>query len=456
MRPGATGITWLSCWLVLAASLAGQSVPEDNHWPQFRGHRALGLGAGSPPTRWNVDSGENIAWKTALAGLAHSSPVVWGNRVFVTTAVNPKIAEPELGTGWLGGTGEGADDEGQWSWQLICVDLTTGETLWQEAAVTGIPAIQRHLKASHANCSPATNGELVLAFFGSEGLYCYDMEGRLQWGTNFGRLHSGPYNAPELEWGFASSPVIFEDKVIVQCDCLNTGFVAVLDLKTGNELLRIERDDVATWSTPAIVVHEGKPQVVCNGYRQMAGYDLRSGEMLWTLSGGGDVPVPTPLFANGLVYLTNGHGRSPTYAISPGATGDLSPDKESDELPEGLVWWQQRDGSYMPTPIVVGQRLYTCNDNGRLTVRDALTGEEIYKQRVGEGTGTYSASAVAAADHLYFAREDGVVHVVRTGDEYELAAANAMKETVMATPAIAGDRLLIRTVKHLFCIAPMD
>ena len=339
----------------------------------------------------------------------------------------------------------------------MCLQLGTGKILWTKDAHVGEPTIKRHLKASHANCTPATDGEFVVAFFGSEGLHCFDIDGQLIWKHDFGKLQSGPYDAPELEWGFASSPIIHNGRVIVQCDCLNTNFVAILDIKTGKEIRRIDRDgEVATWSTPLVVTTEDRQQIVCNGYHQMAGYDLKTGARIWHLSDGGDVPVPTPLFANGLIYLTNGHGRSPTYAIRPTATGDLTPSDRRNPADNnsGLAWWQSRDGSYMPTPLVSDELLYTCNDNGRLTVRDAMTGELIYRQRVGTGSRTYSASAVAAGGHIYFVSERGEVTVIEEGRIFKKVANNDMGEVVMATPAVSGDRLLIRTARNLYCLAP--
>jgi outer membrane protein assembly factor BamB len=184
----------------------------------------------------------------------------------------------------------------------------------------------------------------------------------------------------------------------------------------------------------------------------MAGYDLQTGARIWHLNGGGDVPVPTPLFANGLIYLTNGHGRSPTYAIQPMSSGDLTP-SDDESRRTGLAWWQSKDGSYMPTPLVKGNLLYTCNDNGRLAVRDALTGDLIYRQRVGTASHTYSASAVAAGGHIYFVSEQGEVTVLEEGNAFKRVATNNLEEVVMATPAISGDRLLIRTVRNLYCLA---
>ena len=437
---------------ILIASVMSAGAFGDDDWPQFRGHGGLGIGSGNPPTEWDVQSGKNVAWKTPIPGLGHSAPIVWSDRVFLTTAINTDTDNPSVEAGWSGGAGESAKDTGDWTWQVVCLQLETGKIRWTKNAHIGVPTIKRHLKASHANCTPATDGEFVVAFFGSEGLYCFDIDGQLVWQHDLGKLRSGPYDAPELEWGFASSPIIHDGLVIVQCDCLNTNFVVILDLKTGREIRRIDRaGEVATWSTPLVVTTSDRQQIVCNGYRQMAGYDLKTGSRIWHLNGGGDVPVPTPLFANGLIYLTNGHGRSPMYAIQPNATGDLTP---SDDEPQnnGLAWWQSRGGSYMPTPLVRGRRLYTCNDNGRLDVRDAMTGELIYRQRIGTASHTYSASAVAAGDHVYFVSEQGEVTVIEEGDVFKKVASNELGEVVMATPAISGDRLLIRSVRNLYCL----
>ena len=438
---------------MLIASVISTEIFGDDDWPQFRGHGGLGIGSGNPPTEWDVQSGKNVAWKTPIPGLGHSAPIIWGDRVFVTTAINTDSDNPSVEAGWSGGAGESAKDTGDWTWQVVCLQLETGKIRWTKNARIGVPTIKRHLKASHANCTPATDGEFVVAFFGSEGLYCFDIDGQLVWQHDLGKLRSGPYDAPELEWGFASSPIIHDGLVIVQCDCLNTNFVVILDLKTGREIRRIDRaGEVATWSTPLVVTTSDRQQIVCNGYRQMAGYDLKTGSRIWHLNGGGDVPVPTPLFANGLIYLTNGHGRSPVYAIQPNATGDLTP---SDDEPQntGLAWWQPRYGSYMPTPLVKGKRLYTCNDNGRLTVQDAMTGELIYRQRIGTASHTYSASAVAAGGHIYFVSEQGEVTVIEEGDVFKKLASNELGAVVMATPAISGNRLLIRAVRNLYCLA---
>lgn len=442
--------------LILAASIvaslgASASPTAAQHWPSFRGPNGRGIGTGAPPIIWNVQTGENVKWRTDIPGLAHSSPIVWGDRVYVTTAIPASMDSPTLDTGWIGGSGESAADSGEWTWALLCLDRSTGEIVWKRDAHTGEPTFKRHLKASHANCTPATDGKHVVAFFGSEGLFCYDTNGELRWKKDLGPLDSGPYNAPGLQWGFASSPIIHGNKVIVQCDALNIGFWASFDLETGNEIRRVERKDVSTWSTPAIHESETRTQIVCNGWKHMGAYDLNTGEELWKLSGGGDVPVPTPQVTDDLIVLTNGHGRSPIYVISPDARGDLTP--KDGNTPDGLLWHRKGGGSYMPTPLIYGKGLYIADDRGIVYAVDARTGERAFRARVGEGKSTFSASAVAADGRIYLTGEDGSVYVIRAGDEFELLATNEMGEVCMATPAISNGELFIRTAGRLYCLS---
>ncbi|MEM7391956.1 MAG: PQQ-binding-like beta-propeller repeat protein, partial [Verrucomicrobiota bacterium] len=260
-------------------------------------------------------------------------------------------------------------------------------------------------------------------------------------------LRSGPYDAPEFEWGFASSPVIHGNNVILQCDVLNGGFITVLDLETGKERLRIPRDDVATWSTP--LVHRNR--IVCNGYREIGAYDLKTGKKIWWLKGGGDVPVPTPFIHRNLIFISSAHGRmNPIYAIHPDAVGDLTPDRKT---PEGIAWWNPRRGSYIPTPIALDGRLYIGNDRGILSCMDALNGREIYRHRIAAGQGeSYSASPVASGNNLFFTSEDGDIHVIEAGPEFKRLRTNSMKEVCMPTPAIDEGQIFIRTRTQIYCI----
>ena len=434
-------------WLVVDACA------DEHAWPSFRGPGGTGIGSGTPPATWDVETGENVVWKVAIPGLAHSSPVVWGDRIYLTTAM-PLKGEAGVQVGWLRGTGESAADEGPWRWQVMCLDKATGKVLWQQTAHEGVPRAARHLKATHANCTPATDGKHVVAFFGSEGLHVFDIDGKLLWKKDLGRLPAGPVGRSEYQWGFASSPILHENQVIVQCDVQGISYWASFDLATGKELRRIERGDDPSWATPTVVQDSaGKDLVVCNGYKKMAAYELDTGVLRWHLGGGGDVPVPRPVPAGNRVVLANGHGpNQPVYVVSNDARGDLTPTAE--KKPEGLVWWERRGGSYMPTPLVLDGGIYVADDNGVMTRYSLEDGSLTYKQRLPGGRrSTYSASAIAAGGRIYTTSESGRIDVIAAGEEYEVLGANRMHETCLATPAISNGRLYVRTIEHLYCIA---
>lgn len=433
----------------LAMFSAGGSVDAGN-WPSFRGPNGTGLGSGSPPIRWNVETGDNVKWKTPIPGLAHSSPIVWGDRVYVTTAVYAK-GDASLATGWLGGGGESASDEGEWEWRLIALEKSSGKVIWDQTAHKGAPRFKRHIKSTHANSTPCTDGKHVVAFFGSEGLHCYDVEGKLLWKKDFGPLNAAPGDDQTLEWGFGNSPIIHEGKVIVQCDAVGNAFVAAFDIRDGRELFRTTRNEDTTWCSPSVHVGKTRTTVICNGYKEMAGYDLADGKRLWQLHGGGDVPVPTPVVAGDSIFITNGHGRKPIYVVRADATGELTP--VDDKKPEGLLWWSKFKGSYMPTPIVVGDVFYISDDGGIFTGFDAATGKQLLRERLpGGGKSAYSASAVSADGRIYAVNEEGQVDVVKAGRTYEHLATNQMGEVCMATPAIADGLLFVRSQKTLFCL----
>ncbi|MFQ5492488.1 MAG: PQQ-binding-like beta-propeller repeat protein [Phycisphaerae bacterium] len=435
---------------MLIAWCGGPINAQPSNWPSFRGAQAAGGADGqSLPTQWNVDSGQNIAFKTAIPGLGHSSPVVWGSKLFVATAVSSQ-GDPYLKVGLYGASPDHPED---WSheFRLYCLEAKTGDVIWHKTAYKGKPQVKRHVKATHANCTPATDGKYVVVSFGSEGLYCYDFEGELIWKKDLGYLDAGPYNAVDLQWGYASSPVIWRDRVIVQCDTRSQKFLAAYGLKTGKQLWRTQRNDVPTFSTPSVFEIGGQGQVVVNGYHHMGGYDAATGREIWRLDGGGDVPVPTPVHSEELIYLTNAHGgRSPIYAIRASAAGDITP-AEGVESTEHIAWIR-RAGCYMQTPLVYRGLIYACRDNGVLSCLDAATGKKQYRKRLTTSGQGFTASPVAADGKIYFPSEQGDIHVVKAGPEYELLAVNAMKEITMASPAIANGLLYIRGQHHLFGI----
>jgi len=441
--------------LPLALSLLAAEDPADVHWPGFRGERARGHVDGfATPVSWDTAEGEGVLWSTPIPGLAHSSPVVWGDRLFVTSAVKLD-GEAELASlyGSPGyGAGESVEDEGAHAFTLTCLDKRTGDVLWTVDAHRGVPKTKRHPKASHASPTPACDAGHVVASFGSEGLYCYDHDGELLWRRDLGVMDSGApgYGQDGYQWGFASSPVIWDDRVIVQCDHEGASFVAALDLATGEDVWRTPRDENSTWSSPNVAAAGDDVHVLLNGYQHSGAYDLATGREVWKLTGGGDVPVPTPVVAHGSVYLTSAHGRSnPLRAIRLTAEGTVDPDDEDDPH---VAWNQPRRGVYMQTPLVYGNYLYACSDGGILGCYDAWTGEELYRERVGDGTTGFSGSPVAAEGKLYLTGESGEIFVVRAGRDFEILGRNDMGETCMATPALSEGVLFVRARHHVFAV----
>ncbi len=432
-------------------ALQDQNANDGINWPSFRGPYAKGIAEKyATPLSWDVDVSKNIKWKTAIPGLAHSSPVIWGDRICVTTATGEDDAQLKVG---LYGSIQPVDDDSVHEWKVYCLDKKTGDILWEKTAHKGVPKVKRHPKATHANSTPATDGNYVVAFFGSEGLYCYDMDGNLAWKKDFGLLDSAFFMVPSAQWEFASSPVIHQGVVIIQCDALNTAFLAALDIKTGKEIWRTTREDVPTWSTPTVFVGERQTQIIVNGFKHIGGYDFETGKEIWKISGGGDIPVPTPVIAHGMVFINSAHGRlSPIYAIKLESEGDISltEDKTSND---SIVWSVRRGGSYMLTPLIYGDFLYNLQWNGALTCYNAKKGEVVYEEKLGK-MNAFSASGVAADGKLYFASEEGEVFVIKAGPEFEILATNPMKDECMATPAISEGTMYFRT--HRFLVAISD
>lgn len=433
-----------------ALLLVVSALAADSNWPQFRGPDASGVGTGTPPLEWNGDSGKNILWKTPIPGLGHSSPVIWGDRIFVTTAV-PEKGNAALKVGLYGDIAPVKGEPPQ-AFKVYSLDRKTGKILWERTAISGQPKIMRHPKSSHANPTPATDGKHLVAFFGSEGLYCYDFTGKLLWKTDFGVLDSGFYMVPTAQWGFSSSPVIHDNMVIIQADVQKDSFLAALDINTGKELWRTARKDVPTFGAPAVAPYtangEKGSQVVANGWKQIAGYDLKTGKELWHMKGSGDIPVPTPVYKDGLVIITSAHGPGrPIYAIRTDAAGDLNENKTA------IAWTQERAGNYMQTPLLDNGLAYFCFDSGVLTVYQLATGERMYQQRLGAGNSGFSSSPVLAGGHLYITNEEGHTYVLAPGREYKLLAENELGETVMATPAISDGVLYVRGGKNLVAIS---
>jgi outer membrane protein assembly factor BamB len=418
-------------------------------WPGFRGPYANGIMDNvSTPVNWNVATGENVKWKTHIPGLGHSCPVIWDDYLFITTAVSGS-GKDSLKVGLYGDI-DMVGDRSVHEFKIYCLNKNTGEVIWERLSHKGVPKTRRHTKSSHANSTVATDGEHLLVFFGSEGLFCYDFRGNLLWRRDFGVLNAGPYTEPDVEWGFGSSPVIHKDKFIIQCDVTGDDFLGLYEIKTGKEIWKVSREEVTTWSSPAVYDRAGKTRIIVNGYRHMGGYDFETGEEIWKMSGGGDAPVPTPVIAHDLIYINNAHGRySPIYAVKPDAKGDITLHKDS-TVNEFIVWSVKRGGAYMQTPLIYGDYLYNLQVNGLLTCFEAVTGRKMYDLNLRSGGVT--ASGIASEGKLYFTFENGDVFVVEAGPEYKLLSKNSMGDLCMATPAISEGVIFFRTKSYLIAV----
>jgi outer membrane protein assembly factor BamB len=370
--------------------------------------------------------------------------------LFVTTAVSTED-EGDVKTGIYGSI-ESVQDSSVHQWILYCLDKTTGKIIWNQIAHEGVPKQKRHPMSSHANGTPATNGEYVVAFFGSEGLYCYNMKGELQWEKDFGTLRSVFFMAESAEWEFASSPLIYNDVVIIQCDVMENSFIAAYDIKTGNELWKKDRDEYPGWYTPNIYFEDGETRIAVNGFKHRGGYDFETGEEIWKMSGGGDLPIPSPVVGDDLIYFNSAHGKfSPILAIDKEAKGEVIMNEDGTPS-EYVKWLKLRGGSYMGTMLLYNGYLYNAAWNGKLTCYNAQTGEEMYSEKAGSGN-SYTSSSVAADGIIYITDNEGMVYSIKAGPEYQLLAENALGETCMSSPAIAENYLFFRTTKGLIAIS---
>jgi outer membrane protein assembly factor BamB len=429
---------------ILHAQVHGQN------WPQFRGPAASGLPKKTTlPTEWDVESGKNVAWRTKIPGLAHASPIVWEKTVYVATVVSSGAADLKVG---LYGDIRAADDNGPQTWRLLAIDKGSGKIAWDKVGHEGIPRVKRHTKATHCNSTPATDGKNIVAIFGSEGLFCFDMKGDLRWKKDLGPMDAGFFMVKSAQWGFASSPVIHDGKVIVQCDVQTNSFIASYDIVDGREIWKTPRTDVPTWSTPTVTKVGNATHILVNGWHHTGAYDFATGKEIWKMDGGGDIPTPTPIVGDGLAYFTSAHGKlRPMSAIRLDAKGDITPTTFG-ETNAAIAWVHPRQGAYMQTPILVGEYLFSCTDNGVLTCFDARDGKIQYSERLATGNQGFTTSPVSDGKNLFFSSETGNVLVVPAGPKFSITATNSLAETCMATPAISDNALFFRTRDHLVSI----
>jgi len=420
-------------------------------WPSFRGSEAAGVADGQHlPDEWNPATGANILWRTPIAGLAHSSPIVVGDLVFVTSAISGK-GNATFKPG-LYGDGDASDDRSPQQWVLSAVDKRTGKVRWERIAAAGEPLNKRHIKSTYASASPASDGRVVVAWFGSQGIFAYDLDGGLRWQVDLGRIDMGAYDIPSYEWGPASSPIIWNGLVIIQCDTQADSFLLALNAETGETVWKTEREELPSWGTPTVVTTAAGPELVTNASNFVRGYDPVTGRELWKLGGSSKITAPTPIFSHGLHIVASGRApERPVFAVKPGARGDLTLPKGEDHSAQ-VAWSKTGRGSYMPTPIAYRGLLYVLANNGVFDAYDLATGTEIYRQRlplVGSG---YSASPVAADGKIYLSNEDGEMLVVEAGPAFKLLATNSIGEMMMATPALSDGVMYVRALSTLFAI----
>lgn len=446
----------LSCFLItiiISVELNGQIKPE-RQWPSYRGYMSSGvLDNASLPDSFNVSGMFNVRWKIKVPGLGLSSPVIWDNNLFITTAIS-QTDNSGFKPGIYGDVTP-VKDSSVHEWKVYCINKNTGKINWEQTSFKGVPKMKRHAKSSHANTSVATDGTHVVAFFGSEGLYCYNIDGKLLWQKSFGVLKSVFFTMKNAEWEFASSPIIHKGVLIIQCDVLENSFVAAYDVKTGRELWKTSRDEYPGWCTPNIYTSEGRTYVALNGYKHRGGYDFETGQEVWKMSGGGDIQIPTPVMGKDAIYFNSAHGRSsPIMAIKKTAKGDITL-KEGETTNSSVLWSLPRSGSYMHSLLLYKNRLYNVNWNGTVICLDALSGKEIYNGKLGK-TKSFTASPVASDGRIYIIDEEGTIYILKDGDAFVQLAEIPLGDNSMTAPAITDGMIYFRTQNYLFAMGKKD
>lgn len=486
---------------------AGFAAAESN-WPQFRGPTGTGLvSAEHVPVVWGND--KNIAWKVEVPGAAWSQPVVWGDRIFLTTAVTENQTKPRVGGGFggggfggggfgrsgggrpggpsntppsdtkrendaegdrpaprpgsgrpgsgrpggfgsggFGGRGGGSPPNAVYRWKVICLDKNTGKILWENLAKEGKPAIPIHNTNTYASETPVTDGERLYAYFGMTGLYCFDLDGKLLWSKDL-----GSYNMMS-GWGTGSSPAIDGDRIFIQCDNEQRSFIAAFDKKTGEELWRKSRDERSNWSTPFVWKNKVRTEIVTAGGNKMRSYDPATGKLLWELGGSVSRCSATPVGDDELLYVGSGGGMGgsgPLSAVKAGASGDITP-KGSDDTSDGVAWTVDRAGPPMASPLLYRGNLYILDQRGGvLSCYDAKTGKQHYKKRI-DGARGFTSSPWAADGKVFCLDESGQTFVIEAGNELKVVGTNKLDDMFWSSAAFAGDALLLRGVDRLYCI----
>ena len=432
---------------VFQLKVAGAS--DAANWAQWRGPQSQGVSTEKNlPSEWSQS--KNIKWKTAIPGRGHSSPVVWGKQIFLTTSIEgPVVPDAKPYVHMLPGKDgkkeefkhpDWAGSDHSYAFKVISLDRDTGKILWQQTAYDGPVFDHRHRKNTYASPTPATDGKYVYAFFGSEGLYCYDFKGKQIWKLSLGGI-------PQLGMGPGSSPVLYENLVIVTADhdAGEGSFITALDKKTGKEVWKVARKTRATWATPVLVRTKDRTELVVSGAETVISYDPATGKEIWRGPGVVSHAIPTPVVGHDMVFLTAGSQAKRAMAVRLGATGDLT------NTPN-IVWKYEKGTAYVPSPILYGDFLYLMTDKGLITCLDAKTGEVKYEGGRVPVPATFTASPVAFDGKIFLTSEDGDTFVLKAGPTHEVIRTNSLGEPIFASPAIVAGKIFIRGEKHLYCI----
>jgi outer membrane protein assembly factor BamB len=434
----------LAAWVLPLLLLLAANVHAGDRWPAFRGGALAGVEeAKSLPDEWSAT--RNAVWCVEIPGRGWSSPIVWGDKVFVTAVVSDgKLRNPQKGL-YINDL-QGKVEAGEHRWLVLCLDFKTGKTLWEREAAKGIPAGPIHLKNTYASETPVTDGERVYAYFGNVGVFAFDFQGELKWSEKFSPVKT------KMGWGTAASPALYKDRLYLVNDNEEKSWLIALDAKTGKQQWRIEREEKSNWATPFVWENDQRTELVTAGTNKVRGYDLDS-KLLWELGNNSSLSIPTPFSRHGLLYVTSGYvldGRKPLYAIKPGASGDLTL-KTDETSNKHIAWCQKTAGPYHPTPLVYGDYLYVLYDRGFLSCFNAKTGEKVYdKERIATNAQAFTASPWGYDGKVFCLSEDGETFVIEAGPTFKVLGKNSLDEMTLATPALAGGSLIVRTMSKLY------
>ena len=433
---------------ILAASLLANSLTAEDNWPRFRGPTAMGVVSDDPrlPEQWSKT--ENVLWNADIPGFGWSGPVVWGNKVFLTTVSSDgDFEQPKKGL--YNGRGRKEIPDGIHRWLTYCLDINTGKTLWSHEAHKGVPPVGRHPKSTYASETPCTDGERLYVLFGDMGLYCYDLDGKLLWTQKIAPKKT------QYDYGAAASPVVHGSHVFVVYDNSEASYIAAYDTKTGKERWKKDRDEKSTWATPFVWTNDLRTEVVVAGRKRIRSYAL-DGNLLWNMDGRMSVlTIPSPFAANGMVYITSGYfqdRKRPVWVIKPGASGDITIE-EGETQSKHVQWHHPTLGPFNTSPIVYGDYYYTLLDQGMMTCHLAMTGEAVYDRTRFPEFSSFTASPWAYNGKIFCLSEDGKTYVVKAGPQFEILHTNDLDELSIATPAVVQGKLLIRTASKIYCIS---